>query len=139
MINTLKSQQTAPKSNSSSKNDTTLTPDFSHRLSPLLECCLNSAGLADTLDHAVNRADGVLSLLSHWFTGHAVARLDDEIFCSSLESVALDMSDVIAVVSAFKEATHSENRFDLPHPSISRTALSSIEQTAIRARCTLVL
>ncbi|MDP3877158.1 MAG: hypothetical protein Q8Q50_09265 [Methylobacter sp.] len=98
----------------SATNKPTIKPDLSHRLrhSEYDPGC--HVQLSDAINNMVDRASGVLNLLSFSYTGMNDCQPSDETVFNTIESAIQELADIRATVGAFHEVqrakTESESK-----------------------------
>ncbi|MDO9105839.1 MAG: hypothetical protein Q7U57_12870 [Methylovulum sp.] len=102
---------------------TALKPDFGHRLSPFP----NVIGFTDTIERMAVMSCSVLTLLKSQFSDEDGGG-DSETIYYALESVNADVSDIQAVVSAFRAAMNK-----IGPPFIGATTFTLLDAIAHKA------
>ena len=83
--------------------------DFNHRLETYDQYNPDLLALVDSVSHASDRAEAVITLLEGYFLDDRCSMNDDAIY-HVLESVRLDVVDIKKMVSHFHQAQKSPDK-----------------------------
>jgi hypothetical protein len=84
-----------------------LTPDFSHRLSPLGDQT-SATQLTDSVNLLSEQAIAIVALIQQHFIGIDEVKLNDGLMFAALESVNHSIRDIRAIVCAYYDANQKE-------------------------------